>query len=153
MHEDEIAQCKQLVLDYVNAINQWEIIEYILQRIENGKFVSDERAALAVGLSHADHTKQHEAIFSRYITSRARKLGSNAGLANSVGKDGRFFDVDASNIVEVVSANSNTAHVVTNWGMFSPGGRTMFVLKKQADTWLIDSLKVNDASEWRNVLI
>ena len=154
MSTTEETECRRVVFAFANAINNWEIIEYILYRVAIGQHVSPARTALVAGLTKATHADRHKDIFLRYIYPRDRKYGTIPGGPAMAGRDGSFYEVRLETIQSVTFRNAKTAEVVTDWGHFLPGGPTMFVLKKKADVWLIDSLKSKDEhGGWRAVPI
>lgn len=144
MSTTDETECRRVVFEFANAINNWEILEYILYRLERGQHVSAARTALVAGLTKATHAEQHKDIFCRYIYPRERKHGTTPGEPAMVQRDGSYDDVRLETIQSVTFRNAKTAEVVTDWGHLLPGGPTMFVLKKKADVWLIDSLKSKD---------
>lgn len=140
----EDTECRRVVFEFANAINDWEIREYILCRVAIGKHVSPARTALVAGLTKETHAEEHKDIFRRYIYPRERKYGTTPGHPAMIGRDGRFYDVRFEAIQSVTFRNTKTAEIVTDWGHLVPGGPTMFVLKKEANVWLIGSLKSKD---------
>ena len=151
--EDE-TECRQVVFGYAIELNDWEIQKYIFDRIQNGRHVAPSRAALVDGMTAQQFVDRHINIFERYIFPRDRKYGTNPGGPATIGRDGRFFDVALETILSVAERNKNTIEVITSWGYILPGSKTMFVLKRKAGHWLIDSLKCeNHDGAWQNRLI
>lgn len=148
------SECRQLVLDYANALNDWEVRRTILERVEAGRDAAPAHAARVAGLTLADLLREHEHIFARYIVPRDRRHGTNPGSPTSYGKDGRFFDVRPATIASMQERDPDTIEVVTGWGYLLPIGQTMFVLKRKAGRWLIDSLKTGTGDgDWEAALI
>lgn len=151
--EDE-AECRRVVFGYATELNDWEVQKYIFDRLQDGRHVTPTRAALVDGMTAEQFIDRHIDIFERYIFPRDRKYGTNPGGPAMIGRDGRFFDVNLETINSVVERNNTTIEVITSWGCILPGGKTMFVLKRKAGRWLIDSLKCEEHDGgWRNGLI
>ena len=93
-------------------------------------------------------------MFDRYIYPRDCKYGANPGMPTMFGREGRFRDVTVETITDVKERDRSTIEVTTDWGYLLPGGRTMFILKKRSNRWLIDSLKTeNHDGIWTNAHI
>jgi hypothetical protein len=151
--EDDI-ECRRVVLGYALAKNEWDILKYILDRIRHNMHVSPARAALVEGLSEEDLRLRHISMFDSFIFPRDRKYGANPGGPTGISRDGPFSGVDPETIVSVAERNRNTIEVVTDWTYMSTEGKTMFVLKKKAGRWLIDSLKTSrNDGKWEPDLI
>lgn len=145
---DNTQACKDAVVGYCQAINEWERIRYILGRIENGQFTSALDRESVVGLILQTHSEAHEKIFERFVVPRERKYGSNPGAPNSWNKVGSYHAVDPDTINAVQFPTKDSAEIVANWGFLLPGGTIMFVLKRINGTWLINNLKVASDDGW-----
>jgi hypothetical protein len=151
--EDE-AECRRIVFGYASELNDWEVQEFIFDRLQDGRHVAPSRAALVDGMTSEEFIDRHIDIFKRYIFPRDRKYGTNPGAPGMIGRDGSFFDVNLETMISVLERNKITIEVITSWGCILPGGKTMFVLKKKAGRWLIDSLKCEKHDgDWENGLI
>ena len=151
---DPEAECRRVVLGYATAKNEWDILKYLFDRVKEGKHVAPGRAALVDGLTEEDLKENHIQLFSMYIYPRERKYGTTPGGPTMISRDGPFSNVDSDTISSVTERNRNTIDVVTEWPYVSTEGRTMFVLKKNADRWLIDSLKTSKyGGDWENAQI
>lgn len=144
----EEADCRALVLNYGMAINEWERLQTILWRIEQGQFVPARDRESVAGITPQAHLETHTELFARYIVPRERKYGSNPGQPKSWGNTGKFFDVSPETIHSVTFRSPKCAEVVTGWGYMLPGGETMFILKRKDGCWRIDSLKSKLRTGW-----
>lgn len=148
------SECRRVVLGYATALNEWEVLSYIFDRVQTGRHVSPSRAELVTGLTQEILTGRHVEMFDMYIYPKDRKYGTTPGAPTMFGRDGRLSNVSEETIAKVAERNRTTIEVITEWGYILPGGRTMFVLKRQADRWLIDSLKTEQhGGGWTSALI
>jgi hypothetical protein len=148
------AECRRVVFGYASELNEWEVQKYLFDRLQYGMHVAPSRAALVDGLTAEQLIDRHIEIFNRYIFPKDRKYGANPGSPTSYGRDGRFLDVNQETIISVLERNKTTIEVITAWGLNIPGRKTMFVLKRKAERWLIDSLKWEKLDGvWENGLI
>ena len=108
MTPEQETECRQLVLDYATALNDWEVRRTIFDRLQAGREVAPARAARVAGLSIEDFVREHEQIFARYIVPRDRKHGTNPGSPTSYGKDGGFFDVGPQTSTSVHQRDDHT---------------------------------------------
>ena len=148
MSQNEEADCRALVLNYCLAINEWERVQTILGRIEQGQFVPARDRELVTGITPQAHLESHAAIFAQYIVPRERKYGSNPRQPKSWTARGRFVEISPETIHSVTFRKPGCAEVVTGWGHIFPGHETMFVLKKIDDHWRIDGLKLKLEEGW-----
>lgn len=109
------AECRRVVLGYANAKNEWDILKYIFDRVQEGRHESTSRAALVAGLSEQDFKTKHVSKFASYIYPKDRKYGTNPGGPTMISRDGPFARVDAATISSVTERNRNTIEVVTEW--------------------------------------
>ena len=145
---DDIEACKDAVVGYCTAINDWEVAQTIIDRIAKDQFVSEPQRKAVDGITLDSHNKEHGNIFRLFVVPRDRNYGSNPGEPKSWGNKGSFFDIDRQTIESVEIASRNRAELTAGWGYQLPGGRTMFVLKRVDGSWLIDSLKVWLSDSW-----
>lgn len=144
-------QCRRIVLGYATAKNEWDILKYIFDRVQEGRHVAPAHAARVAGLSEPILTERHVQMFSTYILPRDRKYGTTPGGPTLISRDGPFSNISPETILSVTERNRSTVEVVANWQYLSTEGQTMFVLKKNGDRWLIDSLKTSrDGVKWEN---
>ncbi len=141
MTPDDETECRRVVLEYAMSKNEWDVLKYIFDRIQEGRHVAPARAALVAGLTNDEFTQRHIAMFGSYIYPRDRKYGTNPGRPPTISRDGPFSNVGADSICSVTERNRTTIEVVAEWPYLSTEGKTMFVLKKKADRWLIEGLK------------
>jgi hypothetical protein len=129
-------------------MNEWERIYSVVERIEDGKFVSPKDRDAVAGVTRRGHLGAHARLFARHVIPRDRKYASNPGEPKSWSGAGSFFDVSLATIRSVVFRDDGCAEVITDWGYMLPGGQTMFVVKRMNDRWLIDGLKTRRGEEW-----
>lgn len=153
MSPDDEAECRRVVLDFVTALNQWEVRWFTVRRLEAGEVAAPTGAV--AGLTSEALLDEHRAIFARCVVPRERKYGSNLGRPGAWGARGSFFDVRPEGITAVVGRDRNTAEVTTDFGYPLPGdGRTLFVVRRRAGRWLIDSVRTGGPDgAWTNALL
>jgi hypothetical protein len=145
---DQIEACKDVVVGFCTAINDWDTVRCILGRIENGQYLIGLQREAVEGITVEDHNKKHVSIFQQFVVPRERKFGSNPGSPTSWGTGGSFFDVDRDSIDSVEFPTDDRAEIVAPWGYQLPGGSTMFVLSRTNGSWLIDNLKIRGDNCW-----
>lgn len=149
MLANEETACHETVYGFCSAINEWERIYSIIERIEEGKFVTQKDRDAVVGYTRRGHLEAHAKLFAQHVVPRERKYGSNPGEPKSWSSQGSFCDVSLATIRSVTFRDSRCAEVVTGWGYMLPGSHTMFVLKRRDDRWLIDGLKTSLGDAWK----
>jgi len=145
---DDINACKDVIIRYCQAINEWERLRYILGRVENGQFTSVADRESVAGLTLESHHEAHAKIFDRFILPRDREHGSRPGAPNSSSKDGSFYGVDPQTIRAVEFPAKDRAEIIADWGFQLPGGTIMFVLNHSDGTWRIAHLKLAVDDGW-----
>lgn len=150
---EDIEACKDAVVGYCTAINDWETAQTIVDRIAKGQHVIGSQGKAVQGITPESHREKHADIFNRFVFPRDRGYGSNPGAPNSWGSNGSFFNVAHETIESIDLPSHDRAEVITNWGYQLPGGRTMFVLKCLNGSWLIDSLKVDSTDGWEDAYL
>lgn len=149
MRVNEETACREAVYSFCSAINEWERIYSIIERIEDGKFVSQKDRDAVAGVTRGGHLEAHARLFAQHVVPQERKYGSKPGEAKSWSGQGSFFDVSLATIRTVAFRDDRRAEVITDWGYMLPGGQTMFVLKRGEDRWLIDGLKTRVGDGWK----
>jgi hypothetical protein len=144
---DEESACREVVFNFCSALNEWERKYSILNRTEEGKFVSQKERDAVAGVTKQEHLDTHARLFAQHVVPRVRKYGSNPGEPKSWGWQGTYANVSLATI-RSVSFRGSRAEVITGWGYMLPGGQTMFVLKRKDNRWLIDSLKTKLGEKW-----
>ncbi len=148
MQANEETACRETVYSFCSAINEWERIYSIIERIEDGKFVSQKDREAVAGVTGPGHLEAHARLFAEHVVPRDRKYGSNPGQPKSWSGKGSFFNVSLATIRSVAFHDDRRAEVITDWRYLLPGGQTMFVLKRGDDRWLIDGLKTRLGEVW-----
>ncbi|MBC3872915.1 NTF2 fold immunity protein [Undibacterium flavidum] len=145
---DEINSSADVVLKFTNEMNDWESKMYIVSRIENGKYVSDEKRAYVAANSRSDLDQYYFNILSKYCTSKERKYG---GHPDHYGMPTRYAGICESAILEKNTLNRNRIEITAKSEYLDTV--YMFVLLKKTDGWRIDSLKTKRSEGWDNALL
>jgi hypothetical protein len=149
MQATEEALCRDLVYSFCSALNEWERIYSIIQRISDGKFVSRKDRDLVAEITREVHLQTHASLFAQHVIPREREFGASPGQPKSWSPQGSFFDVSRATISEVVFRDEAHAEVITNWGYMLPDELTMFVVRRSNGRWLIDGLKTRSEGAWK----
>jgi len=135
----------EVVLSFIEEMNDWEHRMYLVSRVESGGVLNHESdKALLPKSSAADFREKYYDVFNGYCTKRDRKYG---GQPNSWSRHGQYIGASRESVVSINDISSNRVEVIIKGGQF-PDNRFMFVLLKKGGEWKIDSAKSGDEDEW-----
>lgn len=134
-----------VVLAFIEEMNDWEHKMYLVSRVESGGILNHETdKALLPKESAAEFKEKYYDVFNKYCTKRSRKYG---GHPYSWSRHGQYIGVSKENEQSVKEINSNRVEIIIKGGQF-PDNKFMFVVLKKAGEWRIDSAKSGDEIEW-----
>ena len=142
--DDCLDVAKNVVLEFVKAMNDWEMKMNVVSRIENDQYIRDNGRALVGSNTRVTLDSYYYETLKKYCTIKERKYG---GHPTSGGKPPRYVGVEEETIQSVNQLNKNRIEVVVKSSYF--GGKLyMFVVLRKGGEWRIDSLKRYGIEKW-----
>ncbi len=131
-------EIKQVVLSFVEEMNDWGHKMYLVSRRESGQRINHQRDRdIIPDDSYEDYVKHYYSIFSKFCTERKRAYG---GFPSGWARNGQYQGIDEESITSVETPKKNRAELVARGGVL-PDYEYMFVLLRKNGRWLIDSAK------------
>lgn len=142
METDEIQVCKTRVVEFANLLNEWQVRAYLVNRIVNGQFVSDNKKALLSGYNWDRIIEERTKLFQDYTCLEKSKWGTTPGSPVSFPNVGDFHDINIENMEVGPGAKGESCEIIAKW-KYRSAELVKFTLKYIDEKWRIVRL-----SEW-----
>jgi len=144
MNDKEIA--RSTVLEFTQAMNDWEKRMFIFSRVQDNKHVSDrDRELLGSDTKDTLDAFYYETLH-KYCTSKDRKYG---GHPSNFGKPTKYSGVSEDSMMGFEKVTERRIEVIAKSDYFIETIYMFVVLNKSGD-WKIDGIKTKDGDGWDN---